>query len=132
MKRVTIAAMIKTILVIDDDDVTRELVAMLIRKRGFVAVTAANGREGIEVCKKVIPDTVFLDIMMPDINGDEVFKEIKKIDPDILVYFISGSDYELNRLYSQNIRGEGFFSKPVSVVTDLNRILDDLKKAKKE
>ncbi|MFC1501370.1 response regulator transcription factor [Elusimicrobiota bacterium] len=117
----------RTILVIDDEEIARELISSLIRKKGFAAVCAGTGREGIDIFNTIIPDAVFLDIMLPDIHGGEVFKEIKKVWADVPIYFISGSDYELTTLYDLNIKSEGFISKPISCVININEILDDVR-----
>jgi len=117
---------LRTILIVDDDEMTTEFVARIVKRKGFISVTAGSGKSGINFCKEIRPHAVFLDIMLPDIKGGEVYKAIKALDDKIKVFFISASDYELEKLRSQGIHGEGHFSKPVSVVDDIVKILDSL------
>ncbi len=66
------------ILVIDDDENICELVELYLLKEGFEVITAENGREGMEIFEKEKPDLVILDIMMPEMDGWEVCRAIKK------------------------------------------------------
>ena len=69
----------KTILTIDDDAVVRTLVKKIFEQLGFNVITAADGFEGIHAILTQKPDLVFLDIMMPIIDGIEVLKRVKKM-----------------------------------------------------
>lgn len=66
------------ILVIDDDENICELVELYLLKDGFEVVTAENGKDGMEKFEKEKPDLVILDIMMPEMDGWEVCRAIKK------------------------------------------------------
>ncbi|MCH7618510.1 MAG: response regulator [Candidatus Marinimicrobia bacterium] len=69
----------KTILTIDDDPVVRTLVKKIFEQVGFKVITAADGFEGIHSILTKKPDLIFLDIMMPIIDGIEVLKRVKKM-----------------------------------------------------
>lgn len=69
----------KTILTIDDDPVVRTLVKKIFQQVGFKVITAADGFEGIHAILTQKPDLIFLDIMMPIIDGIEVLKRVKKM-----------------------------------------------------
>jgi len=73
------------ILVVDDDDGGRYLKAHLLRKRGYHVLEAATGMAAIEQCCANPPDLVLLDVMLPDINGVEVCRQIKTAHPGIAV-----------------------------------------------
>lgn len=66
-----------TILVIDDDEDLLATVSLALRTEGFDVETAAGGKEGLEKAVASPPDLVVLDIMMPDMNGSEVAKQLK-------------------------------------------------------
>ncbi len=66
------------ILAIDDDKNTLKLLEAQIKKMGHSAVVASSGREGIELARTGNPDLIFLDIMMPYMDGFEVLKQMKK------------------------------------------------------
>jgi signal transduction histidine kinase/CheY-like chemotaxis protein len=71
---------ISTILLADDDEVTRYLLGEALTKLGYKIVEARNGREAIQIMETHILNGVFLDIIMPDLTGFEVLQEIKR-DP---------------------------------------------------
>jgi two-component system chemotaxis response regulator CheY len=102
----------KTVLLIDDEEFMLTHFARLIKKMGFEVVATNNGPEGVELYKKIKPDGVFLDIMLPEMNGEQVFKAIKEIDADAKICFLSGSEHELKRLSALNLGASGYLSKP--------------------
>lgn len=65
------------ILVIEDDPSIRELLAMILRLRGFGAVVAARGESGLEEAAQKRPDLILLDLMLPDMDGLEVCRRLK-------------------------------------------------------
>ena len=75
----TVQEIIPTILLIDDDNVSRKTVAAILRKNGYEVTQAENGKEGIEQFKSHKPDLILLDVIMPGLNGYEVCEEIRSI-----------------------------------------------------
>lgn len=70
------------VLVIDDDPNTRALMVRYLTKEGFTAHTAANGREGIELARTLLPALITLDVMMPEVDGWTVLSMLKA-DPQL-------------------------------------------------
>ena len=70
--------MAKRILVIDDDTAITELMSMLLKTHGFDVITSNQGNEGIELARKHNPNVIILDLMMPDVDGWEVCKEVRQ------------------------------------------------------
>ncbi|HAI69766.1 MAG TPA: hybrid sensor histidine kinase/response regulator [Gammaproteobacteria bacterium] len=70
------------LLVIDDDEAVRELLDIYLSKVGYQVVGAASGAEGLELAKKIQPDAITLDVMMPGMDGWEVLSELKA-DPKL-------------------------------------------------
>ncbi|HRQ22662.1 MAG TPA: response regulator [Anaerolineales bacterium] len=66
------------ILVIDDDTAITELMGMLLKTHGFDVVTANSGADGIELARETNPHIILLDLMMPDVDGWQVCKEIRQ------------------------------------------------------
>lgn len=66
-----------TVLVIDDDACVRELTQRFLAKQGFSVTTTANGKEGVELAKKLRPTAITLDILMPGMDGWQVLAELK-------------------------------------------------------
>lgn len=71
--------MANKILIIEDDKFLRELITKKISNEGFEIIEAVDGEQGIEKAKKEKPDLILLDIILPEIDGFEVLKQIKKI-----------------------------------------------------
>ncbi len=97
----------KRVMVVDDEDQVRRTLARVLRSSGFDALQAENGKRAIELFQEHRDsiDCVLLDLSMPDLDGEETFRELKKIDPQVKVILNSGYAEEdiLNR-----IDGAGF------------------------
>ncbi|WP_428324718.1 response regulator transcription factor [Nitrosopumilus sp.] len=83
---------IRALVVDDDQNVLNTFVDLLEICKINVAGTAKNGKEAIEQFKKINPDLVFLDIMMPEFDGRYALREIRTVHQDIPVVMISGGD----------------------------------------
>lgn len=68
------------IAIIEDDIVISQMYRMKFEAEGFVVQAAENGRLGVELCEKMHPDIILLDIRMPEMNGDEALKKIRATD----------------------------------------------------
>ena len=69
------------VLVIEDDEVARIVLAKAVRKEGFEVVTAENGRIGLEIFKKENPHIIITDLKMPELSGMEVLQRVKSLAP---------------------------------------------------
>ena len=70
--------MLTKILAIDDDTAMTELLALLLKSHGFEITTANSGEKGIELIQQIRPDIILLDLMMPQMDGWETCKKIRK------------------------------------------------------
>jgi signal transduction histidine kinase len=95
------------VLVIDDVDVMRNLASLLLKQKNYDPAVAASGKEGLEIIKNTKIDLVLLDIIMPDMNGEEVFYEIKKINPNLPIILLTGYSEEklVKKLEKSGIAG---------------------------
>lgn len=80
----------KKILVIDDDDLVRNVIARMLEKAGFEVTSAANGREGVESYHNNPTDLVITDLIMPEQDGIETIIQLKKISENVKIMAISG------------------------------------------
>ena len=78
------------ILVVDDDEIIRSLVKETLEEEGHTVVTAGTSAEGLDCVKRRDFDLVFLDLKMPDMDGDELLKQLKSIKPRLPVTIITG------------------------------------------
>ena len=112
------------VLVIDDDQAILDIVEKTLSKFGYVVLTATDGRQGLQVYAQVwnTIDVVILDYMMPEINGIETLKEIRKIHPTAKIILASG--YPLTKAHEEVIRDNvrGFLTKPFNIEEMLRQV----------
>jgi two-component system, NtrC family, response regulator PilR len=78
-----------TVLVIDDEEVMREILDSLLAQDGYRVKLASSGSEGLEIASREPVDLAILDVMLPDQSGIDVLEELKKTDPEIVVAMIT-------------------------------------------
>jgi len=123
----------KTVLIVDDAQFTRNILKNIMSKTGYVEIVgeAANGKEGIELFKKLKPDMITMDLVMPEKGGIETIEEILKIDPKALIVVVSALGQEALVLEAAKKGAKDFIQKPFKteqIIEVLERILK--KKAK--
>jgi len=77
------------ILVIDDEEILQDVLTSLLQKEGFNTFNAKTGQEGLDLLAKEDIDLVLLDLMLPDLSGNEVLKKIRATDPEQVVVVIT-------------------------------------------
>ena len=115
----------KHILVADDDLHIREVISFALEKAGMRVTLAEDGRKALEQFKLNGIDLIVLDINMPEFDGLEVCKEIRKTS-DIPILFLSSRDDEIDRILGLEIGGDDYVTKPFSpreLVARINVIL---------
>ena len=100
---------IRALVVEDDKDVKDVFVELLQLSKDDVIGKGSNGKEAIELYKKLHPDIVFIDVLMPEYDGFYGLEKIKEYDPKAIVVMVTGSENSeekltivMLRLYSQN------------------------------
>lgn len=102
--------MSKKVLIIEDEKILIELLEQKIEEEGYEVFTSLNGKEGLELIKKVKPDLVLLDIIMPKLNGYEVMEEMNKLQEfnlkkiPVIIVSNSGQPVEIERALSLGVR----------------------------
>jgi Response regulator containing CheY-like receiver, AAA-type ATPase, and DNA-binding domains len=114
------------ILLVDDEIYARDNMARLIQRKGFEVCVAGSADECLKALKEESPDVVFLDIMLPDLDGDHLFHYIKEINPRAVIYFITGSGTIFTEAHAKEMGADGYMQKPV-YVENLFALLDDIK-----
>jgi PAS domain S-box-containing protein len=112
--RTAAAATPPLVLVVDDEDIVRKTTTMALERRGYRILPARGGREAIERYRESSSELalVVLDMILPDLNGDEVLKRLNAIRPGIPVIVCSGyADVEVLRRFS-GLEIAGVLSKP--------------------
>ncbi len=103
-----------SVLVVDDEEIVLETSARMLAKLGLTVHRAGGGREAIELFRQKAYelDLVILDMVMPGIGGEEVYRQIKEIRPDARVLISSGFDPSGKMIESLNQDRDGFLRKP--------------------
>ncbi|NJD57303.1 MAG: sigma-54-dependent Fis family transcriptional regulator [Nitrospirae bacterium] len=103
------------LLIIEDDDTILLSLRVFFEGRNYTVLTAATGREGLEAAVREIPDTVILDLRLPDSYGIDILKEIKQHHPEIPVIIMSGVGELDEAVTAMKSGAEYYFQKPVSL-----------------
>ena len=90
----------RTILCIDDDEAVLRYEKALLERSGYAVLTASSAQQGLRLAAMCKCDAVLLDYEMPGMNGNQVALEIKRINPDLMVILLSGSDVPTQALAS--------------------------------
>ena len=78
------------VVVIDDDPQVLELMERFLTKEGFTVSTASNGKDGVELARRLQPIAITTDVMMPGLNGHELAEQAKQLRPDLKILLTSG------------------------------------------
>lgn len=99
------------IYLVEDDKNLNLILKSYLEKEGFIVQSFLNGQNALE-CIESPPDLWILDIMLPDIDGYQLIKEIKAVDPNSPVIFISARDADIDRVLGLELGSEDYLPKP--------------------
>ncbi|MDC7225752.1 MAG: response regulator [Spirochaetales bacterium] len=104
------------ILVIEDEHDIRELISYNLESEGYDIIKASSGNEGIEKVQKNVPDLILLDIMLPDIDGLEVCRKLKREDAtkDIPIIMLTAKSEDSDIISGLELGAEDYITKPFS------------------
>ena len=107
----------ETVLVVDDEDMILDVATNILKTLGYKVLSARNGKEAVKILGEQHDniDIVVLDMIMPEMSGEQTFYELKKINPKIKVFLASG--YSANRQVKNMLEQgcNGFIQKPFSL-----------------
>jgi two-component system response regulator AtoC len=101
-----------SILIVDDDEVMRETLSDVLRKRGYEIFSVGSGNGALSLMKKSIIDLILLDMRLPDIDGLEVLKKIKEFDTEILVIMMTAYSDVQTAVSSMKSGAYDYINKP--------------------
>jgi len=116
------------ILIVDDEPDILELVEYNLKKEGYQVFVASNGQDGIAVARKVHPDLVILDIMMPKMDGIEACRLMRAIPEfkNTFMVFLTARSEEYSEIAGFNVGADDYIAKPIkprALVSRINAIL---------
>lgn len=120
-------------LIIDDNTEFKTMVSCYFTELGFTVELAENGREGLAQAQVFKPDVILLDVMMPDVGGIEVLRELQTYDEvrAVPVLVITGTYFDTNmsELFKQESNCREFLSKTTDIAWLGKRVQELVKKA---
>ena len=109
------------ILIVEDEDSVLDPLELLLSKEGFSIETARNGREGLDKFWKVSPDLVLLDIMLPEVSGTEVCRQIRA-KSNVPIIMLTAKDTEVDKVVGLELGADDYIVKPYSKAELVARI----------
>lgn len=103
----------KKILVVDDEKPISDIIKFNMTREGYEVVTAYDGRQALELFETEFPDIVILDLMLPEIDGLEVAKTIRKTS-NVPILMLSAKDSEFDKVIGLEIGADDYVTKPFS------------------
>ena len=119
----------KVVVCIEDEREMIDLVKLILGRKGFDLVGAVGGREGLETVRRLKPDLVLLDLMMPDMDGWEVYQQIKADDAlkDTPVIVVTAKAQSIDKVLGLHIaKVDDYVTKPFSpqeLLQSVNKVL---------
>jgi two-component system OmpR family response regulator len=117
------------VLIADDEPNIREVISFALERAGYATVTARNGSEALQQVRRGPVDLIVLDIGMPEMDGLEVCRQIRKTS-EVPILFLSARDEEIDRILGLEIGGDDYVTKPFSTRELVARINVILKRAR--
>ena len=102
-----------TVLIVEDDPTTTELVAMYLKRDGYRVLTAGDGVEGLRAARESKPDLVVLDLMLPKLDGMEVCRTLRQ-ESNVPIVILTARVDEEERLAGLDLGADDYVTKPFS------------------
>lgn len=118
-----------TILIIEDDKNIAELVKLYCNKEGFRAIIALDGKEGLDLAKKANPACIILDLMLPEIGGIDILKELRARG-NTPVIILTAKEEEVEKILGLEMGADDYITKPFSPNELMARIKAVLRRTK--
>ncbi|MFX0102969.1 MAG: ATP-binding protein [Candidatus Hodarchaeota archaeon] len=117
-----------SLLIVDDDDGIRETFIDIFEDKGYTAIGANTGKKAIQLTRKNVFNIALIDICLPDMDGLQLLKELKKITRDIICIIITGNATIQNAISALEDKADGYFIKPLLIDNILQKIDEFIEK----
>lgn len=122
--------MTEKILVIDDEEVTVQLINILLERRGYEVIKAYRAEDGLRAAYRTHPDLILLDIMMPDMDGWEVCRRLRELS-DVPIVFLTAKDDVRDVVKGLEMGADDYIVKPYDNDELVARVRAHLRRAPK-
>ncbi len=122
----------RRILIVEDEAVIRKAIRMACEKEGYEVVEAENGTEGLHLPESSRPDLILLDLMLPDISGFDVCREVRKSGSGVPIIILSAKSEEIDIVVGLEIGADDYITKPFRARELLARIAAHLRRVRQD
>ena len=105
---------IERVLVVDDSPTDLHLITGYLRKHGYQALAVTNGADAISTAKSERPDLILMDIVMPEMNGFEVCKNLRYAGVNTPIIMLTAKGQEIDRVLGPEMGADDYVTKPFS------------------
>ncbi len=120
--------MSETILVVEDEPSLQETLAYNLQKQGYTVETAGSGLAALEAARRLRPDLILLDIMLPELDGVEVCKTLRRESFQSPIIMLTARDDEIDRVVGLEIGADDYLTKPFSMRELMARVKAQLRR----
>jgi two-component system response regulator VicR len=117
----------KRILVVDDEKPIADILQFNLQKEGYEVICAYDGEEALQKVEEVMPDLILLDIMLPQKDGMEVCREVRK-KYDMPIIMLTAKDSEIDKVLGLELGADDYVTKPFSTRELLARVKANLRR----
>jgi DNA-binding response OmpR family regulator len=117
------------ILVVEDEIALQETLAYSLKKEGYVVETVGDGRAALEAARKQKPDLIVLDIMLPEMDGFEVARILRK-EMSTAILMLTARDDEIDRVVGLEVGADDYLTKPFSMRELIARVKAQLRRSR--
>lgn len=118
----------ETILIVEDEPSLQETLAYNLEKQGYSVETAGDGRTALETARRLKPDLILLDIMLPLLDGVEVCKTLRRESFQAPIIMLTARDDEIDRVVGLEIGADDYVTKPFSMRELIARVKAQLRR----
>ena len=119
----------ETILVVEDEPALRDTLTYNLKKDGFTVETVGDGRSAIEAARRLKPDLVVLDIMLPELDGFEVARILRK-EMTTPILMLTARDDEIDRVVGLEVGADDYLTKPFSMRELMARVKAQIRRTR--
>ncbi|QBI52300.1 response regulator transcription factor [Streptomonospora litoralis] len=120
------------VLVIDDEPNIRDLVQAALRFHGFSVDTAETGEAGLAMAREQRPDLIVLDVLLPDVSGFEVCRQLRDSGDEVPVIYLTARDTPSDTVTGLSLGGDDYVTKPFSVEALVARVHALLRRTRRD
>lgn len=119
------------VLIVEDDDDLRALVANRLAEEGFHVETATTGPDALDLVAEAVPDLVLLDVMLPGLDGIEVCRRLRAEHPLLYIMMLTARAEELDRVVGLEVGADDYVTKPFSLQEVVARVRAALRRIRR-